>query len=203
MGTFHGMRACLEYAGLGNSFNGKTVAIQGAGNVGRNLCQILTEAGAVIKIADINQRNVDYVVQNYGCQQIAVDEILTTECDVLAPCALGGIINASHTKNLKCPIICGAANNILGDPIEDSVALKNAGIIYGPDFVVNAGGLIHLAGLHLGISPEILKAKNDEIFDTTQEILNCGETAASTYAAAVEIAEHRLKGAQETEVHAS
>lgn len=203
MGVFHGMRACLEYAGLGNSFSDRTIAIQGVGHVGRNLCRILTEAGATIKVADIKQKNVDYVVQKYGCKQISDNEILTTECDILAPCALGGVVNASHINNLRCSIICGAANNILGDPVEDAVALKNANIIYGPDFVVNAGGLIHLAGLHLGISAEILQAKNDEIFETTKEILACGETAASTYAAAVKIAENRLQGVQETEVHAN
>ena len=203
MGTFHGMKACLIHAGLGESFDGKVVAMQGVGSVGQNLCKLLTEAGATVKVADIKQENIDLVVEEYGCTQVSNDEILTTECDILAPCALGGVIDGMLVQQLKCPIVCGAANNILGDPEEDGAALKQAGILYGPDFVVNAGGLIHLAGLHLGMSEETLQQKNDEIFDTTVEILERGESTASTYAAAVEVAKNRIERGQETELHAS
>jgi leucine dehydrogenase len=129
-------------------------------------------------------------------------DILCVECDILAPCALGGAIDGSLVPDLRCSILCGGANNILGDPEEDAVALKTAGIVYGPDFVVNAGGLIHLAGMHLGMSDEVLQAKNDEIFDTTAQILHRGEEMDSTYAAAVDIAKQRISGAQEMGVHA-
>jgi len=202
LGTFHGMRACLIHAGMGDGFSGRTVAIQGAGHVGKNLCKLLTDAGANILVADIKQKNIDYVVDTFGCTVIDDADILTTKCDILAPCALGGVIDATVIEHLQCPIVCGAANNILGDPIEDGAALKNAGIVYGPDFVVNAGGLIHLAGLHLGMSEELLLTKIDDIFDTTSIILQRGETAASTNAAAVEIAKQRIAEGQETEVHA-
>ena len=202
LGVFHGMRACLLHAGRGEDFAGKTVAIQGVGHVGQSLCKLLSEAGATIVVADINKKNVDFVVDAYGCKTVHDDDILKVECDILAPCALGGVIDGNMVNHLRCPILCGAANNILDDPVEDAVALKTAGIVYGTDFVVNAGGLIHLAGMHLGMSDDVLQTKNDEIFNTTVQILERSERASSTYAAAVEIAEQRIAGGRETEVHA-
>jgi len=192
LGAFHGMRACLIHAGRGDDFSDVTVAMQGVGHVGQNLCKLLIEAGAKVLVADIKKKNVDYVVDTYGCTPVHDADILTSECDILAPCALGGVIDGRTVQNLRCSILCGAANNILGDPEEDAVALKTSGILYGPDFVVNAGGLIHLAGMHLGMSDEVLQRKNDEIFETTAQILQRGETSPSTYAAAVEIAKRRL-----------
>ncbi len=202
MGTFHGMRACLIHAGRGGDFSGITVAIQGVGHVGQNLCRLLTDAGANVLVADIRKTSVDYVVDTYGCTAMHDADILTTECDILAPCALGGVIDGSMIPNLRCSIVCGAANNILGDPEEDAVALKTAGVVYGTDFVVNAGGLIHLAGMHLGMSNDLLQTKNNEIFETTAQILSRGEEMTSTYAAAVNIAEQRISGVRETGIHA-
>jgi leucine dehydrogenase len=202
LGVFHGMRACLIHAGRGDDFSGMTVAIQGVGSVGKNLCKLLEEAGASLIVADINKKNLDYAVETYGCKAVHDDDILKIDCDILAPCALGGVIDGNMVEHLRCPILCGAANNILNDPVEDAVALKMAGIVYGTDFVVNAGGLIHLAGMHLGMSDDELQTKNDEIFDTTQQLLQRSENASSTYAAAVEIAKQRIADGQETEVHA-
>ena len=203
LGVFHGMRACLLQAGLGEYFAGKTVALQGVGHVGQNLCKLLHEAGAKLIVADINKTNLDTAVDKFGATVAHVDDILKAECDILAPCALGGVIDGNNIEHLRCPIVCGAANNILDDPEEDAVALKTAGIVYGTDFVVNAGGLIHLAGMHLGMSDDELVLKNDEIFTTTQQILELTEHSASSYAAAVEIAEQRIANGQGLSVHAS
>jgi leucine dehydrogenase len=142
-------------------------------------------------------------VDEFGATVAHVDDILKAECDILAPCALGGVIDGNMVEHLRCPIVCGAANNILDDPEEDAVALKTAGIVYGTDFVVNAGGLIHLAGMHLGMTDDELVCKNDEIFTTTQQILELTEHSASSYAAAVEIAEQRIANGQGLSVHAS
>lgn len=202
LGVFHGMRACLLQAGLGDDFAGKTIAIQGVGHVGQNLCRLLREAGANLIVADINQKNLDVAVNTYGAIAVQNNEILQTQCDILAPCALGGVIDGNMVTQLRCPIVCGAANNILDDPEEDAVALKTAGIVYGTDFVVNAGGLIHLAGMHLGMTEDELALKNDEIFTTTQQILELTEQSASSYAAAVEIAEQRIASGQGLGVHA-
>ena len=202
LGVFHGMRACLIHTGQGDDFTGKTVAVQGVGHVGQNLCKLLKDAGATLLVADINKANLDYTVETYGATPVHDDDILRTECDILAPCALGGVIDGKMVEHLRCPIVCGAANNILDDPEEDAVALKTAGIVYGTDFVVNAGGLIHLAGMHLGMSDDELQRKNDDIFTTTQRILEKSETTSSAYAAAVEIAEERIADGQGLGVHA-
>jgi leucine dehydrogenase len=196
------MRAALLQSGRSEDFSGVTVAIQGVGHVGLNLCKLLSDAGANIIVTDINKTKVDLAVDQFGCEVAHPDEILRQECDILAPCALGNVIDGTMVEHLRCSILCGAANNILGDPEEDAVALKTAGIVYAPDFVVNAGGLIHLAGLHLGMTNEQLQRKSDEIFDTTVRILEDGEDATSTYAAAVGLAKRRIAGG-ETQCHAS
>jgi leucine dehydrogenase len=202
LGVFHAMRACLVHSGQCEDFFGKTVAIQGVGHVGQNLCRLLNEAGANLLVADINKKNLDLAVDMYGATAMHDDDILKAECDILAPCALGGVIDGKMVEHLRCPILCGAANNILDDPEEDAVALKTAGIVYGTDFVVNAGGLIHLAGMHLGMTDDELVRKNDEIFATTQQILEHTVHASSSYAAAVEIAEQRIADGQGLGVHA-
>ncbi|MDP7009282.1 MAG: Glu/Leu/Phe/Val dehydrogenase dimerization domain-containing protein [Phycisphaerales bacterium] len=201
MGAFLGMRASLLHSGRSDEFAGVKVAIQGVGHVGQNLCRLLTDAGAEIVVADINRANIDKTVDMYDCSVVHHDDILKTECDILAPCALGNVIDGTMVPHLRCSILCGAANNILGDPEEDAVALKTSGIIYAPDFVVNAGGLIHLAGLHLGMTDEQLQQKNDEIFDTTVRILEDGKNTTSTYAAAVNLAQQRIASG-EAQCHA-
>ena len=202
LGVFHAMRACLLQAGHCEDFSGKTVAVQGVGSVGKNLCRLLKEAGANLLVADINRAHLDYAVETFDAVEMHDDDIFKAECDILAPCALGGVIDAKMIEHLRCPILCGAANNILDDPEEDAVVLKTAGIVYGTDFVVNAGGLIHLAGMHLGMSDAELASKNDGIFTTTQQILEYTEHASSSYAAAVEIAEQRIADGQGLGVHA-
>lgn len=201
-GAFLGMRACLAYTGT-NDFSGLTVAIQGLGMVGTYLAGYLLEAGARVIGADINQAAIDRAVaQHDGIEIIEHDDILTTKCDVLAPCALGGVIDSGMVQKLQCGILCGAANNILDDPDEDAVALKSAGIVYGPDFVVNAGGVIELSGLYLGMSREELDRKNDEIETTTASILADGERAASTYEAAIALAKQRINAGSKEQAHA-
>ncbi|MHC4990384.1 MAG: Glu/Leu/Phe/Val family dehydrogenase [Planctomycetota bacterium] len=184
-GLVHGMRACLTHLGLASSFEGLTVAIQGVGHVGYNVARILHEAGAKLIVADINAESVQRAAREFGATIATIEEILTADCDVLAPCALGGVISGTDVRSLRCRIVCGAANNILDDPDEDAVALKNAGILYAPDFVVNAGGLIHLAGLYLKMTPEELDQKNADIETTTAQILRESGTMPSTHAAAV------------------
>jgi len=202
LGTFHGMRAALLHAGRSESFSGVTVAIQGVGHVGQNLCGLLHEAGAKIVIADIIKAKVDLAVEQFDCEVVHSNDILKTQCDILAPCALGNVIDGTMVEHLRCSILCGASNNILGDRGDITVDLKTAGIVYAPDFVVNAGGLIHLAGLHLGMTSEQLQQKNNEIFDTTVRILEDGEETTSTYAAAVGLAKRRIAGG-ETQCYAN
>ena len=128
-------------------FSGVKIAIHGVGSVGHNMARILHEAGAKLVIADIKEENVENAVKEFGAEAVTPEEILSVECDILAPCALGGVINTNLARNLKCKILCGAANNVLDDPDEDSAILKSVGIVYAPDFVANAGGAIALAAL--------------------------------------------------------
>ncbi|MCA9290673.1 MAG: Glu/Leu/Phe/Val dehydrogenase [Phycisphaerales bacterium] len=202
-GVFNGMKACLAHLGRPLDFAGVTVAIQGVGSVGHHLATMLEDVGASIVAADISERNLDRLRETVpGAQIVAPETILTTPCDILAPCALGGVIDGNLAARLRCAILCGAANNILVDPDEDAVLLRNAGVLYAPDFVVNAGGLIELAGLHLGMTRAELDAKNDEIEATTREILARGDANTSTHAAAVALAKRRIADAAKEKVHA-
>jgi leucine dehydrogenase len=191
-GVLNGMRAAVQHVMGTGVFEGVTVAVQGLGSVGSHLVGLLVEQGAKVIGADISDARVEKCVDEFGITTVSTDEILLSECDVLAPCALGGVIDANLARKLNCKIVCGGANNILDDPDEDGVALKNQGIVYAPDFVVNAGGLIHLAGLYLGMTMDELMRMNDQIEDTTAQILQEGESLASTYAAAVALAQRRI-----------
>lgn len=201
-GVVNGMKACLAHSGHAVDFSGVHAAIQGVGKVGYHIAKILTELGATITAADINNENLNRVVEEFGAQPVDPDDILTTKCDLLVPCALGGVIDTNMARKLKCEIICGGANNILGDPNEDAVVLKSASILYAPDFVVNAGGIIHLAGLHLNMTTEELNRKSDEIETTTAHILQKGEEMESTYAAAIALAQQRIAEGSKEQVHA-
>ncbi len=196
-GVVNAMKACLAHVGKPIDFSGVKVAIQGVGSVGYNVARILHAAGATLTVADIRQDNVERVVEEFSATAVTVEEILTIECDVLAPCALGGVINTNLARKLNCKILCGAANNVLDDPDEDSAVLKTAGIVYAPDFVANAGGLIRLAGLYLGMSEKEIDQKVADIETTTKQILadadKPGLTPGSTHAAAIAYANARIE----------
>lgn len=200
-GVFNGMKGCLELLGRPENFDGLTVAIQGVGNVGFNLAKILVEHGATVIVADIKDKNLDRA-RTLGSQLSVVDphDILSVECNILAPCALGGVIDGNMVPKLRCEVVCGGANNVLDDPDEDAVLLKNAGILYAPDFVVNAGGLIHLAGLYLGMTQDELNEKNAGIEHTTIQILREAANQSSTHAAAVAVAKQRIEAARKQAV---
>lgn len=192
LGVFNAMKAALQHTGRPVDFHGITVAIQGVGNVGSNLARLLTEAGATVIVADINAANVEHVVRTCKARAVKPSEILTTACDILSPCALGGVVDGHLIPQLRCEILCPGANNVLDDPDEDAVLLTSRGIVYVPDFVANAGGVIHLAGLYLGYSKQQLATKIAEIESTSLQTLRDGETARSTHAAAVALAERRI-----------
>lgn len=201
-GVVNGMKAALHHIGRPVDFSGVTVAIQGAGSVGTYVAQIVSEQGANVIVADIDEDRVRHVVDTCGATAADPDGILTMECDILAPCALGGVIDAGTIADLKCPIICGGANNILDDYDEDGVALKGRNIVYVPDFVANAGGVIELAGLYLGLGEAERARKIEEIEQTSLAILQDADKHASTFAAAVALAKSRIATAAKEKVHA-
>ena len=143
-GVWLGVRAAVGHK-LGRSdLAGVRVAVQGLGHVGYNLARLLAQDGARLIVADLEGARVERAAEEFGAKPVEVDAILSAECDVLAPCALGGIINDPTIPKLACAIVAGAANNQL---LEDrhGTALHARGILYAPDYVINAGGLINIA----------------------------------------------------------
>jgi leucine dehydrogenase len=202
-GVINGMKAAIAHLGKPVDFAGITVAIQGLGAVGYKIARMLKKQGAEIIAAEIREDVLKQAVDELGVTPVDGDtELFTTDCDILAPCALGGVIDANLVRKLRCKVICGGANNVLDDPDEDAAALKNAGILYTPDFVVNAGGLIHLAGLYLNMTEEELDRKNADIEGTTATILRDAESMASTHAAAVAYGRRRIEEGAKEKVHA-
>lgn len=192
-GVVNAMKAALKHAGRKVDFRGLTIALQGVGNVGYNVAKILKTSGANVIAADINQTNLDKAVRDGGVKPVSEEEILTSKCDILSPCALGGVVNGLVANQLRCDILCPGANNVLDDPNEDAVILKSRGILYVPDFIANAGGVIHLAGLYLGYSEKQLAQKVADIEATALQVLRDADTAGiTTHAAAVKLAERKI-----------
>lgn len=192
-GVVNAMKAALAYTGRPVDFAGVTVAIQGTGNVGSNVARILHELGARLIVSDVDEDRVNRVAKAYGAMVATTKDILTTPCDILAPCALGGVIDGSVIPRLKCPIICGGANNILDDYDEDGVALKASNVVYVPDFVANAAGVIELAGSYLDMSEAQRRQRIADIEQTALQVLRDAESEVSTYAAAVALATRRIE----------
>lgn len=143
-GVFVGIEAAVRCKLQRDDLNGLRVAIQGVGNVGYHLCRLLQEAGAVLTVADIDQQKVQRVCDEFNATATGVDEILCCEVDVLAPCALGATLSEHSIPALNTSIVAGAANNQLATP-EDGRRLADADILYAPDYVINAGGIINVA----------------------------------------------------------
>ncbi|HVP32685.1 MAG TPA: Glu/Leu/Phe/Val dehydrogenase dimerization domain-containing protein [Steroidobacteraceae bacterium] len=149
LGVFLGIQAAVRFR-LGRAdLAGLTVAIQGAGGVGYHLCGMLAAAGARLKVADVLPRAVERVCDEFKGTPVATVKVLEEEADVLSPCALGAILNPRTIARLKAPVIAGAANNQLAQG-QDGEALRAAGILYAPDYVINAGGIISVAREYYG-----------------------------------------------------
>jgi leucine dehydrogenase len=166
LGVLHGIRASVEHAFGSPELRGRTVLVQGCGAVGAELARLLGAGGARVLVADVDRRRS----QATGCEVVPVDEAMRTECDVYAPCAVGGTLNAESIPNLRCRIVAGSANNQLAEP-EDVDRLHARGIVWAPDFVINAGGVIQLLGLEEeGWDEEQLERGLARIGDTLREL---------------------------------
>lgn len=143
-GVFLGIKAAVKHKLGRNSVSGLKVAVQGVGHVGCNLCKQLHEAGAKLLVSDINQDSVNRVASEFGAEIAGLDEILFADVDILSPCALGAVINDDTIDQIKAGIIAGAANNQLARDDHGQV-LMDRGILYAPDYVINAGGIINVA----------------------------------------------------------
>ena len=171
-GVARGMEACAVHLWGSNSLRNKTVAIQGVGKVGTALVKWLVNTyQANVIIADINPNAIKDVKSRFPVlKTVPYDIILSTECDILAPCALGGVINKNTIPQLKCKIIAGSANNQL-ESYEDGVMLHDKNILFAPDFVINAGGLIDAYVETLGYDYNEALARTTAIKQTTIDLL--------------------------------
>jgi glutamate dehydrogenase/leucine dehydrogenase len=184
-GVLHGM-----YAVLGTrSLDGRRVAVQGAGHVGARLVELLVEAGASVVVGDVDAARVDALVTRFGGRVTAAgaDAVLFERCDVLAPCALGGVLTVESVARLQCDAVCGAANNqLLDDAAAEALAAR--GIVYAPDYVVNAGGIINIAQEWApgGYSHDRALAAAAEVEHTTRRVLDEAKAQGITTAAAAD-----------------
>jgi leucine dehydrogenase len=193
-GCYHGIRACLEVIYGSPDLTGRTIAIQGVGNVGYYLAKFLKEGGASLQYADISQRRLSRVMEEFGGTVLEGDEFYRANCDVLAPCAIGGIINTRTIPMIKAPIIAGGANNQLDDESRDGEALSERGITFAPDYVINAGGLINVYSELKGYGREKSMADAANIFNTLKRIINKAKSDGITTAlAANKVAEERIE----------
>ncbi len=144
-GTFLGIQSVLNRLDGSPSLEGKKVAIQGVGNVGGKLADFLFWAGAELIIQDVDDAKVERLAQIYRAKVVSHEEIYRVECDVFAPCALGGILNHKTIPHLRCRAVAGGANNQLLDEDQDGKRLAERGILYAPDFIINAGGVINVS----------------------------------------------------------
>ena len=148
LGVFHGMRATAERAFGSSDLAGRSVVVQGVGGVGGLLAEMLVDAGAQVIVSDVATERVDDLVARRGVAAVHPDDVASTPCDIFSPCAVGGVLNSESIPELRCAAVAGAANNQLATP-DDDARLKERGIVYAPDFVINAGGVLHGVGLEL------------------------------------------------------
>ncbi len=193
-GCYHGIRACLEVVYGSPDVAGRTVAIQGVGNVGYWLAKFLHENGAQLQYADISGRRLSRVQSEFGGSVIEGDEFYRAQVDVLAPCAIGGIINARTIPMVRAPIIAGGANNQLDDEGRDGEALGARGIVFAPDYVINAGGLINVYSELKSYPREKAMQDAANIFNTIKHILNKARVEGiTTIQASNRVAEERIE----------
>lgn len=192
VGVMHGIRASCRFVFGSDGLAGRTVVVQGTGGVGGRLVELLREAGARVIASDLDPQRLR-PLQERGVAVVPAHEALTTECDVVAPCATGGILNSLSIPKLRCRIVAGGANNQLETPA-DAELLRDRGIAYAPDFVINAGGILHGGGLEeLHWTRETLDQKLAGIGEAVYEILQrAADEGISTDAAARRIADARI-----------
>ncbi len=192
-GLVNAMRAVAEHLWGAADLDGRRVAVQGVGKVGSNLVRRLVDVGCEVVIADVYTPAADLLVDELGVKQVGVDEVLEVDCDFLAPCSLGGALHAGTIPRLACRAIVGSANNQLATE-EDAAAIAARDILYAPDFVVNAGGLINVYEELRGYEVERARHAIDKVFSNTQRVLETARrTGVTPQQAAVDVAEDRIR----------
>ncbi|HEX3623044.1 MAG TPA: Glu/Leu/Phe/Val dehydrogenase family protein, partial [Acidimicrobiales bacterium] len=177
------------------SLVGRHIALAGVGKVGSALLGHLADAGARVTVADVTEAAVDRAVAESGAEAVDVEKVHAVDCDIYAPCALGGALSAETIPELRCAAVVGSANNQLADGVTTARLLAGEGVLYAPDFVVNAGGLINIAEELApgGYHPDQALAAVRRIFDTVTSVLHAAEVGGVTTAEAADrLAEERI-----------
>lgn len=191
-GVFRGILAAANEAYGSDDLKGKKVAVQGLGAVGYNVCKYLHEAGAELYVTDIREESVEKAVKELGATAVGLDDIYSVDCDIFTPCAMGAIINDDTIKQLKCKIVAGSANNQLKEERHGDM-LAEKGIIYVPDFVINAGGVINVFEEMQGYNEERAMSRASAIYDSVTRIFEIAkEENLSNAHAADKLAEERI-----------
>jgi leucine dehydrogenase len=192
-GTYRGIKACARERYGSDSLRDMTIAVQGTGHVGYYLCQYLSQEGAKLIVTDIDKARVERVVKEFGAKPVTPDEIYGVEAEIFAPCALGAIVNDDTIRQFKFEIIAGAANNQLAQERHGDILHKSS-ILYAPDYVINAGGLINVYGELNNWTSDQAKRKASEIYDTLCQIFELAkQNGIPTYEAADRVAERRIE----------
>ena len=193
LGLYMGMKACAEEVWGNGGLRGKTVAVQGFGKVASHLCEHLMEEDTHIVVTDVFEDALDRA-RDWGLEATSPGSILTADCDIFAPCALGGVLNAETIPQLRCRVVAGGANNqLLTD--DDGEELHRRGILYAPDYIVNAGGIINVEAEmgDAGYSPERAREKTERIHEIMGSVIKTSQAGEiSTATAAARLAEDRL-----------
>jgi len=193
-GVYVGMKAARQFRTGSDSLSGLKVMVQGVGKVGSYLVEHLRKENTTVYIYDIYEENVQAVAKATGAIPVTAEQVFTIDCDVFAPCALGAGLAPETIPGLKCSIVAGGANNQLLDEQRDGAALQERDILYVPDFMINAGGLINVSVEIEGYNRELALAKTEGIYKTTLDVLkNAREKQISTNEAAIGQALSRIE----------
>ncbi len=193
-GVFMGIKACLKEHFGNDSLAGKSIAVQGIGQVGENLVGLLRNENAKVYISDIDEDRLRQVAQKYGATAVANNNLFDLDIDVYSPCALGATVNTETINRLKCSIIAGSANNQLADEVVHGCMLLEKGIMYAPDYLINAGGLINCYSEIAGFNKKKTLQMAENIYDATRRVLQKSKLEnIPTNEAANKIAEKRIE----------
>lgn len=192
-GVFMGLKASAKYAYGNDSLEGKTVYVQGVGHVGEALVEHMSKEGANIFISDINRERMEEIRDKYNVKIYEGDNLFTEKMDIYAPCALGGTLNDESIGSLQAKIIAGAANNQLVDEVRHGEMIREKGIVYAPDFLINAGGIINVYGEIKNYDRAEIMRQTENIYNTTLDILNNAEkNGITSHKAAFNVAQARI-----------
>ncbi len=192
-GVYMGMKAATKFAYGNDNLDGKRILVQGIGHVGEELVRLTSEEGAHVVISDINEERLAEVSAKYGVDIYRGNDLYSEAADIYAPCALGATINNDTIDKLKVKVVAGAANNQLANEAIHGPLLQKKEIVYAPDFLINAGGIINVYAEIEGYGRDQIMSKTENIYNTTLDIFNRAKaTNTTTNAAAIGIAEDRI-----------